>query len=103
MNFMQSQCFIYFTLLFIIDWISPQSIFRGLIKGENILKSPKIIIPKLYFFAFQNFDKMSTPNLMAILWTLGRFEKFGSWLTRFFFLNQQKMKILHGMGIFGAN
>jgi hypothetical protein len=40
---------------------------------------------------------------MAILWTLGRFEKFGTWFTQFLFLHQQKMKNLYAMGIFGPN
>jgi hypothetical protein len=37
---------------------------------------------------------MCTPNLRIILWTLGRFEKHGTWkLTQLFKKNQQKMKI----------
>ncbi len=48
------------------------------------IKVPQNYCHKIKNFAIQNFDKMCTPNLMKILWTLGRFEKFKIWLTRFF-------------------
>jgi hypothetical protein len=73
------------------------------------------------FFASQNFDKMCTWNLMGILWTLGRFQKFKTWFNQFFqkkktknenfvYLNQNntchkvwKMKIYFKSEVIGDN
>jgi hypothetical protein len=46
--------------------------------GENTLESPKIVVTKYNFYTFQNYTNMWTPNVMAIMWTLGRFEKFNT-------------------------
>jgi hypothetical protein len=51
--------------------------------SENTQKSPKIVVIEYNFLHLNIFDKMSTPNLMTILWTLGRLEKFGTWLNQF--------------------
>jgi hypothetical protein len=44
------------------------------------------------FFAYQNFDKMCTSNLMG---TLSRFQKFRTWFNQFFQKTKQIMKILY--------
>jgi hypothetical protein len=69
--------------------------------NENTQNSPKIVVTKYNFLHLKKLDKMSTPNLMTILWTLGRLDKFGTWLNQF--SNKKKMKILYVVSIFGPN
>jgi hypothetical protein len=69
----------------------------------NTCKPPKICCHMIQFFVFQNFDKMCISNLMTILRTLGKFEKFETCLIKFSKKNQQKMKILYVTNIFEPN
>ncbi len=68
-------------------------------KKECVLGHKHTTVPRNWCYrikknTFQNCDKMCTPNLKIILWTLGRFGKLGTWkFIQLFKKNQQKMKI----------
>jgi hypothetical protein len=51
--------------------------------NENTQKSLKIGITEYNFLHLILFDKTFTPNLMTILRTLGRLQKFGTLLNQF--------------------
>jgi hypothetical protein len=47
--------------------------------GHKHFRIPRNCCHRIIFFAFQKLNKICTPNLRIILWTLGRFEKLGTW------------------------
>jgi hypothetical protein len=71
--------------IFLHDHVKSCKCICFTLMSESMLEWPPKIVVTKFFFAFCKIDKMCTPNMMiAILWVLGRFEKFRTCLNQFF-------------------